>query len=253
MSVVPEILYKYRPILEDDRSGAGKCFTKNLLLHGELYFSRFSELNDPNEAIFDYCSDVDIAVDEDVLNEYAYFSEKEQLPDGRFRLKVNGRTGAMHVRKQIDKMYGLLCLTEKPDNLLMYDYYAGGHKGICVGFDWKKLGLIVIATQEHQIPQKIKYCSKPPFVSLNGARNFAEIFFTKCKNYRHEKELRLQYCPGIYKNSKKVLSAIREIIFGCATSQSDRAMVMEWTSSLDVSYYEAHLSPRTYNLHVRAL
>lgn len=41
----------------------------------------------------------------------------------------------------LSKMYAVLCLTEKPDNILMWSHYASGHRGIVLGIEipssWK--------------------------------------------------------------------------------------------------------------------
>lgn len=257
MCNLPDILYKYRSISEDDRSNGPRPYTKNIFTKGEIYFSRFSELGDPNEAIFDYIDEQDIAVNKDVLDEYPNFTEKEQILEKRYRLRVDGRTAAMHVRKQIDAINGIFCLSKEKQSLLMYDYYAGGHKGICIGFDWKRLGLLYEETGEHQPPKEIEYCSKPPVVNSSDPKNFENIeniFYTKWKEYKHEKELRLRYTPGIYKCKNNVLSAIREIIFGCAVTQADREMVKNWAEPIEnVSYYEVYLTQKKYKLSIRRM
>lgn len=141
-----DILYKYRVITADDRTGTGNSFTRSLLTKGELYFPKFSELSDPNEAIFDYIQDTDIAVSNDELKEFQTHTYIDLLPDGRHHIKVDGRSAARHVRNRIDSMHGILCLTANNKNSLMYDYYANGHKGICVGFEWEKFGIVYRST-----------------------------------------------------------------------------------------------------------
>lgn len=37
------------------------------------------------------------------------------------------------IRRMMSR-FGVLCLTEKPDNLLMWSHYADEHRGLCVGF-----------------------------------------------------------------------------------------------------------------------
>lgn len=249
------ILYKYRSINDDDRNGTGNSFTKNLLTLGELYFSRFSELKDPNEAIFDYSQDVDIAIEANDLDNYPNHKQIEVLPDGRHHILVDGRSAAIHVRKQLDKMNGILCLTTENMNSLMFDYYANGHTGICIGIEWKRLGLIYKENKQHQQPRKIKYCSRPPTVSPFNGLNFDDVYYTKWKEYKHEKEFRLRYTPGLFANTENVLASIREIIFGCATTMEDKELVKGWVagSGISVNYFEAHLKPKSYNLVLRSM
>jgi len=258
MCIIPKILYKYKAITDDDRKNGERSFTRNIFTKGELYFSRFFELNDPNEAIFDYSTHVPICLSEDELDNELYqnFLNTREDIENRIRLTVDGRTAALHVMRRIEKYIpnGILCLTKDPKNSLMHSYYASGHKGICIGFDWKKLGLIIRETHQLQLPQKIKYRLRPPIVNVRDANNFNDILFTKSKKYKHEKELRLRYCPGVYKSPKNVLSAINEVIFGCAISSSDRDMVISWASSLkSISYYQTYLKSKSYELCIRAI
>lgn len=252
MCRVPDILYKYRPITDADRNGDGcSGFTRNLLQDGALYFSRFSELNDPNEAIFEYSSEVEIAIACDELGEYPNDMQKELLPDGRRKLKVSGRSGAEHVRRAIDERHGVLCLTEDSKNLLMYDYYAGGHKGICVGIEWKELGLLHKGTERHQVPTKVMYRKEPPIINPCGDVDFNSVFYSKWEEYKHEKEFRLSFRPGLYECNSRVLKSIKNIIFGCATPLSDIELIMGWAKHLNITYKEAYLKEKTYNLKIR--
>ncbi|MFW2571282.1 DUF2971 domain-containing protein [Legionella sp. 29fVS95] len=227
-------------------------FTQNLITKGHLYFSRFSEQNDPNEAIFDYSTDVHIGIEDWEQELYPHFIYKKEI-EGRIILKVSGRVGAEHIKRRIDSMYGILCLSEDPKNLLMFDYYGEGHKGICIGLDWEKLGLIYKSKEprQHQLPRKIAYKRNPPLVELSGD-NFNQVLFSKSEKYKHEKEFRLIYTPGIYKSPQNVLSAIKEIIFGCAISETDKLMVRSWIdiNALKVNYYQTTLKPKSYALDI---
>lgn len=237
-----KILYKYRSI---------NNFTKNLITKGELYFSKFSEQNDPNEATFDYSEDIDIFIEHNELSLYPNFIEQENSPDGRIRLRVSGRNAALHVKRRIDFMYGILCLTSDPKNLLMFDYYGGGHKGICIGIEWEKLGLIHKKTNIPQTPLKVQYSNIPPLIDFSGS-SFDTVLFTKWKKYQHEKEFRLIYKPGIYPSSNNVLTSIKEIIFGVAITEKDRDLIKSWVNlnSLDVNFYQSKLKSNSYQLEI---
>lgn len=251
-----KILYKYRAIRDADRKGDdARSFARNLITKGELYFPRFSELNDPNESIFDYSEDVDIAVNDNEIINYPQHIYVEKLSDGRNHITVDGRAGAIHVRSRIDSIYGILCLTETNNSPLMFDYYAAGHKGICIGFDWKKFGIVYRGTKNLQIPKKIIYRCKPPLINASNASNFDDVFFTKWREYKHEKEYRLTFGNRIFDNRERVLSSIKEIIFGCATSGSDKDLVRGWVAEagISVEFFEAHLKPRSYNLKIKKI
>jgi Protein of unknown function (DUF2971) len=253
----PTILYKYKTITDDDRNNTDRAFTRRLLENGELYFSSFHELNDPNEAIFDYSADeIPIRLNKDEIDNPIYqpfLETREDIDDSNIILVVDGRTAANHVLSRINNHIppGLLCLTEDHKNLLMFDYYGGGHKGLCIGLNWRKLASVF---NESRQPRKIKYRSKPPHINPIWANNFGEVFFSKWKKYKHEKEFRLLYKPGIYGSSDEVLLAINEIIFGCAVCQDDQERVIEWTQHLeDIKFYKTFLQPRHYKLGIKRL
>ncbi len=249
---VPDILYKYKPIRSTESHNINE-FTQNLVLNGQLYFSRFSELSDPNEAIFDYSSTVDITVTEHEINQFPNHQRISNLGNGMIHIQVDGRSGAVHVRNRIDQMYGILCLTANNTSPLMFDYYAQGHKGICIGFEWKRFGILWRGTDQHQQPMKIKYIKKPPIIDISRAGNFEEVFYSKWREYKHEQEYRLTYSHGIFPNTQNVLNAIKEIIFGISVSEQDKEMIMQWArkSNLDIQFYEAHLKPKSYNIYIK--
>ncbi len=250
----PEILYKYRTITEDDRKNSENAFTKKLLADGELYFPPFDKLNDPNEALFVYPEDTDIAVTEEELNNYSKenIKEQESLPDGRYRLRVDGAIAGAHVLARLKQNlnWGVLCLTEVHDDLLMFDYYAGGHKGICIGFDWKSFGIFPKGSEAHQRPVKVKYSDIPPLIG-NDLNDINEIFHTKWREYNHEQEWRLFYVNGIFNERINVRKAINRIIFATLTSEEDKKLVKSWVKDLpNITFYQAKLKSGQYSLDV---
>lgn len=50
-------------------------------------------------------------------------------------LKKLGKEAARVFNEKSNELIGVLCLTEKKDNLLMWSHYADSHKGFCVKFD----------------------------------------------------------------------------------------------------------------------
>lgn len=253
---LPDYLYKYKPITVFDRDpGSNLGFTRRFLEDGELYFSRFSELADPNEVIFSYADESHIAVSEEGLSRIEYLEEIELLSDGRHLLKVSGSVAGLHVRKALDQRWGVYCLTEDEKNLLMFDYYAGGHRGICIKIDWKKIGILVKKTQQTQQPTKIQYIKKPPRVLSDDPSSFDCIFNSKWRDYKHEKEWRFFYTHGPLRNQAgKIIcrkDMVAGIIFGCATSKEDKELVREWLKDRKkIQYYQAILSQGKYRLEI---
>jgi hypothetical protein len=81
----------------------------------------------------------------------------------------------------------VLCLTTKPDNLLMWAHYASNHSGICIGFD---SGL-----PPFDAAREVKYAEERPSVAvLHQDRPYAEVLeqvlFTKSRHWEYEAEWR---------------------------------------------------------------
>lgn len=219
----PEFLYKYKKI---DKN------TKRIFTHGEIFFTPFDQLNDNNEMFFYYKED-GIPIREN---------------DG-IRV-VDGSTAAKHVLKALKPRHGVFCLTEKNDDLLMFDYYADGHKGICIEFSWEKLGMVYKKDQRLQWPRKVHYTREPISLSCADLRDFDKVYYTKWLKYAHEKEWRLFYKPGKFRHIN-VFKSITGIIFGCATSEDDKKCIKDLLKNRDdVSFYQATAENKKYALKI---
>lgn len=115
---------------------------------------------------------------------------------------------------------GVLCLTERCDNLLMWAHYAKSHAGFVIGFDRKNV--FFNPKNENQAPirslVKIKYQEERPSVSSVGFK-MHELFYIKSKDWAYEEEWRLVI--GLPRNDEKFkgienvpCSAIKSIILG---------------------------------------
>lgn len=219
----PKLLYKYKKIDE---------YAKRIFTHNELYFTPFDELNDKNEMFFYYKEDG------------IQIREKDGV-----RVADGGDAGK-HVCKVLKPRHGVLCLTEKNDDLLMFDYYADGHKGICIEFSWEKFQMVSKANQCLQLPKKVIYSKKPLSLSSSDTQGFNKLFYTKWFEYAHEKEWRFLYKPGVLQNII-VRKAITGIIFGCATSEEDKKCIKNLLKSRnDVSFYQANVENKKYALKI---
>ncbi|MCH8029197.1 MAG: DUF2971 domain-containing protein [Candidatus Dadabacteria bacterium] len=136
---IPQTLYKYR-------SWDNK-FHRRLLTHSEIFFSSVDRFNDPFEGT------IPIIYTEDVLIKKATKHIKEMYPSlkpkearrkAKQRLIKAGTSKNPKKQKEIQygikkKRFGICTLSEIADNIPMWSHYADHHKGICVGFDTKKI------------------------------------------------------------------------------------------------------------------
>jgi hypothetical protein len=136
-------LYKYMAL---DRG-------KQILDDGLLRFSQPRAFNDPFELnpSFDLMSKADLAALPDVpgkpgmkyLTPEAMQSMFAAVMPGLQMLVTSheGQEGSYALRNNdlaqltLDQKYGLICLTESPDNLLMWSHYGDSHFGVALQFD----------------------------------------------------------------------------------------------------------------------
>ncbi|CVK18396.1 MULTISPECIES: DUF2971 domain-containing protein [Sporomusa] len=158
-------------------------------------------------------------------------------------------SNAPMVRKMLDEGFndkiGILSLTEKQDNLLMWAHYAASHEGFVIGFDANNLyfheekGL----KGEFRHLRKIEYREKRPalpMLEMSGT----DMFLVKSTQWSYEQEWRiirpLQEASKIIQASPYSIhlfqfpaNAVKEVIFGSRMSDEKKK---EITSILSDSF-----------------
>lgn len=121
---------------------------------------------------------------------------QSQAPDALQMLKTFERILTPFVGKQIYKTtnesLGVLCLTEKPDNLLMWAHYADHHRGAVIEFDENHefFNQRVGTEDEFRHFRKVLYTEERPAVFLNNS-SAVDFFYFKSKEWKYEDEWRL--------------------------------------------------------------
>ena len=94
-------------------------------------------------------------------------------------------------RDYYDINFGILSLTETPDNLLMWSHYGDSHKGVVLGFDELHpffQGEEIVAGLSRL--SKVEYNQKRPVLSPS-TRNNPKVFLRKSAEWAYEREWRL--------------------------------------------------------------
>ncbi len=197
---LPDTLYRY---YEPDESSRCKKKLANLFSKNELALSCPKFFNDP----------FDCAVDEE------------------HRQKFND--------------WGMGCFSAKRDDVLMFSHYAKNHRGFCVGFNPSRL-IHAIQTRNDDVREArihpIWYFHTMPPLNLNEA----PLLCATCKYdiwaYEHEYRLFVNgedepLTAGSYRIEPNVFTSV---VFGCNSSQKDRANVEKLTSHLsNIEYFKA--------------
>lgn len=129
--------------------------------------------------------------------------------------------------QKIEELIGILCLTESPDNLLMWAHYADSHRGFVVEFDENSPFFDRRVTPEDELHhlRKVSYSTMRPSLTLADVEDFSS-FMTKGVDWEYEAEWRmimpLEAASKINKAGKQVVhlyefpaDAMTSVILGC--------------------------------------
>ena len=210
------ILYKY---LSPKRFG--------VLENRKIAFPRLTHMNDPYEGQISWM----------LLEDEQKEAENDDFRIERIQYQV-------HIEKTINQ-FGILCLSNTPDNILMWSHYAANHQGFLIGFDTshdffntteKEIDYHWQLTETLIAPgfgsvRPIEYRRQLLNIPTNGNYSLYNVFFAKSYHWQYEKEYR------IVKNVLEVTSnyhfeqrgkimflefpvdAIKEFILGLNTSK----------------------------------
>ena len=129
--------------------------------------------------------------------------------------------------QSIDR-HGILCLSTEPNSMVMWSYYAEGHKGIVVRFNTSVEQLALWRRQF--LPVEVKYATEFPHIPYYDTETqtmIAQVVGTKAKEWEHEKEWRIVLVgtTGYVHVPETMISGI---IFGLRTDVEVRGRITEW-------------------------
>lgn len=98
----------------------------------------------------------------------------------------------MALEERIEKIIGVLCLTDSDSNLTMWVHYADSHKGLVIGFDTSHAFFSSTDTGSGQPChlKEVTYCGDRPKLTFSGLRA-EDIFLTKGEDWSRENEWRM--------------------------------------------------------------
>lgn len=185
-------LYKYFPLNDHPRR---KTWLTSLLLRGEFYLSSLDDLNDPFEFSFG------------------------TMPVSKtgYRTLID----ALHDKTRND---GIICLSQKNDNVLMWTHYAERHSGICIEFETKK----------DKIFQGVNRVHYPKSIMLSTDKDYRLI---KSNDWEYEKEYRVIH-PD---RAKQTVVINQAAITGICTGL--------WIKEEDLSWLDSILKKRVNEIN----
>ena len=161
-------------------------------------------------------------------------------------------------RKSLEKA-GVVCFTERPDNLLMWAHYASQHGGLCLGFE----GL-----SERLDLQRVQYAKTLPTLKLVDLLPPKDLEATKIRltskscRWAYEREWRFILCETKFSSNsdphRKVPfspNELRRVIFGCRMPAERRQEVIlllkNWPTK--IHFYEAVTHSSRFALNLRPI
>lgn len=251
---------------------------KDILLHGQIRYSQPGSFNDP----FEMPAFLEKAMEVTTFEEYmkaeisklasqAYneaatsgttkISEKEfssivsvqMAPLLKTLWERMNRTATPVIReglKKMDKLVGILSLTETPSNLLMWSHYADQHRGMVIEFDENHptFNERRSPNDEFRHLRKVVYASARPIVTLE-TYSFEDLILTKSQEWAYEKEWRILKATA---DAAKVISAspydiclfdlptstIKRVIFGARVTDAEVNAITKELSSPNLAHVE---------------
>lgn len=209
---IPDSLYKY---VTADRI--------DILQNGHFRFTQPSVLNDPFEMSADVTS----------VRE----GDRDDLSFGKMVLNA----AANFVRPKYGDSLGVLSLTGRPDNLLMWAHYAGEHCGFLIEFDARHKFFDQRASPDDLLRclQPVRYSKERPAVGWKG---YALALLTKSLQWEYEQEWRMIF-PLEESNLEKEKNGVkihlfefpaecvRGLVLGCRMASDERQAIVDLVTS----------------------
>lgn len=180
------------------------------------------------------------------------------------------------MRKSLDQVVGILCLTEIPDNPIMWAHYSDSHQGFVIEFD-EKHNYFDRRTKPEEIRRhlkKVTYSKKRPEIlfydsRLSDSENLDiwinKFFWNKSDFWEYEQEWRmfdtLSDCKRkIKKNNQDIylfplpLDCIKGIILGCRMSEENKSNFINLLQSdkkySHIKIYHAVIDEKEFQLNI---
>lgn len=228
--------------------------------------SQASALNDPFE------SKLNIYQEVKKLSENTYFEKKTGILENDKKLKkllneemeIQLKNTEALFKKILDEKYGIVSLTKRPFNKLMWSHYGDSHKGFCIEFDLdEKIEFREKLFKVKYRKNRIIYNSAITKDSYNEKINFfINLITTKDSIWKYEQEYRLVLdLKGIHPQDSDLSTPIfttifrpkyiKSVIFGHLCDQKNIDFVKAWISKSRASHInllQIALCPEEYEL-----
>jgi len=256
---VPPMFYKYRSM-----TGESAQWVERTVLQNEIYFAPASSFNDPFDLRPVFSLDANPARQKDDFLRMSkkfepHLSESERLSEARRVMETSlSAENIEHTTAAIQELHahylstnvGILCVSTKRDDILMWSHYADSHRGVCLEFDG------MFAFMAHA--QKVMYThSRIPINPYEDDSNamMEKALLTKSANWSYESEWRLcryENGPGVVQFRPQNLTGI---IIGALANTATQQKVKEWAKKrvTPIRLYQASTNGRKFELDIKQI
>lgn len=142
-------------------------YTIENILKSQVYFNTVCNFNDPLEF-----KPVSL---ENIKKENRLFINTSGDTPSSKEVELNYK----NFLNKITNLYGIFCLSQKKDNLLMWSHYANNHKGICLEFE--------INLPDKNFTKKFFEQTIEDFLDINHLKNMFTTYFIAPVLYQHNR------------------------------------------------------------------
>lgn len=227
----PQLLYRYMSLATPER----KTWALDSICESKLYLTSPATLNDPFELRFDM--KFGFTDEAQLLRELEDPGVRRalQIPNDAVLSPTNLRRLIEHLRTQetivpqgfrdaVLARYAVCCFSARSDGLLLWSYYADGHRGLCLEFG--NTGPDAICARVHPVMYQDAY---PSFTYPRDRweQITTQVFLTKAKAWAHESEWRLTdvHRPAGYRSFNPL--DLTAVTFGCEMTRDACAEIAD--------------------------
>lgn len=254
---IPEILYKFRPMLtEQDRR-----FTREIIVDSKLFFPTALQFNDPFEA----SPAIEVDTRPEVLKRHLRDIVSRQMPEAS-RAQRRDRVAAMLRKPKSSIIHwaeaasrttladiGLCSLAGNNTSILMWSHYAASHSGICLGFRTQPFDRRSAVCRAYAVRYEENRPLQDPLSGMDPYDLF-NLLLTKASFWEYEEEYRLvRESPSDGAGHEPFApNRLVSITFGLRTPPEVVETIKGWIRERrrEVSLYQAQVDPKRFSLTV---
>lgn len=230
----PPFLHRYVSLRDDER----KRWARDFIVARQVYFTRPIDFNDPFECAFTLNIDAPQSHRLNRLTRYLQRMKGIDRHSAKELAKADLKKGwyfspehQAHAHKEmtdaIRTQSGMICLSAKDNDSLMWAHYADSHRGICITLDMaieKWIGFPAAGPEpvvyQDDLPALDWFTATPEKLGRTTA-------YTKASQWAYENEWRM-FHPSLGGKTHAIPKAIDAITLGCRVPQRDVDLVREW-------------------------